>query len=53
MDDEMERAIKYKNHLSAIREAVEEIPGLQDSTPTVINLFNEWFARMKLNALLE
>ena len=52
MDDEMEWAIKYKNNLSAIREAIEEKPSLseavQHSASTVINLLNEQFARMKL-----
>lgn len=52
MADEMERAIKHKNTLSAIREAIEEKPGLseavRDSTSTVIDLLNERFARMKL-----
>ena len=52
MDDDMERAIKHKNNISAIREAIEEVTGLgeavQDSSSPVITLLNERFSRMKL-----
>ncbi len=52
MDDEMEKAIKYKNNLTAIRSVVEEKPGLekaiQGSVSPVIDLLNERFSRMKL-----
>lgn len=52
MDDEMERAIKHKNNISAIRDAFDETPGLseavRESTSSVISLLNERFSRMKL-----
>ena len=45
MDDAIERAIKHKNSLAAIRSVIEEIPDLnkaiQGSISPVIDLLNE------------
>lgn len=49
MDDRMERDIKYKNNLTAIRAMIEETPQLgpavQGSVSPVIDLLNERFSQ--------
>ena len=52
MDDSMERAIKYKSNLTAIRATIEEKPELeqaiQKSIAPVIDFLNKRFSHMKL-----
>ena len=52
MADDMERAVRYKNNLTAVRATIEEKPGLQQaiqkSISPVIEFLNERFSHMKL-----
>ena len=52
MSDPLERTIKYKNNISAIRSVVQDTPELEPallkSTSPVVSLLGERFARMKL-----
>ena len=52
MDDNLERAIRHKNSLTAVRATIEEKPeheqAIQKSVTPVIDFLNERFSRMKL-----